>query len=329
MNCCVQSETGLEDLAVSTIAPEILEEVEDCISRIMAYQKAQRRKVHRHVEPNPNGRAGLAALEALGVPIPDDFRALYWHYDGVSHRHLASPARAAAFCVFFNFFWSTTDRVLQLNAWLRETSPHHPPDMTALFDGLHGLRLGIWPQRAVGDTLPLVVKHGVYSAKSFIAFDSTLAMLRSVCAAQDAGILWHSEKFVSQFGIQGEQILPHQVCYNVRELWDVIRPFNPNADYWIAQFDGSIDWEHQPPRMTPEMWAEVPEALKKLVSRPREEVQREAEAEMRAAGVYDSDDPEAILDARDDALWREAAGKPKRNKRKPTKPKTDNPKDKS
>ena len=98
-----------------------------------------------------------------------------------------------------------------------------------------------------------------------------------------------------------------EIQYDVKALWAVIRRFNHLTDYWTAQLDGPIDWQAEIPQMPREVWDTLPEGLKKIVRTPPEELNRAAEEEMRAAGVNEADDPEAVLDARDEALWREAA----------------------
>lgn len=289
------------------IRAEILEEVEDCIDRIAAFQKAQGRKVHRYIKRSTQGRDALAELERSGVLVPEDYKALYWNYNGIEPRVRLSFSQKT---VFLDFCWSPLSKLIELTRDTVAASQFHDPKMTVVFSGLHGVYLNLSPHHARDGEMPLVAKMGVLSPRTFVAFDSTLALLRSTCAAQDAGILNYQESYLPQSDATPRQVMPGEIRYDVKALWEVIRPFNPLADYWVAQQDGPIDWQVVIPQMPKEVWDTLPEALKKMAQAPPEELNRVAEEEMRAAGVYEADDPEAVLDARDEALWREAAKRP-------------------
>ena len=289
------------------IRAEILEEVEDCIDRIAAFQKAQGRKVHRYIKRSTAGREALAELERSGILVPEDFKALYWNHDGIEPRVRLSFFQKT---VFLDFCWSPLSQLIALTRDTEAASRFHDPAMTVVFSGLHGVYLNLSPAHARDGEMPLVAKMGVLSPRRFVAFDSTLALLRSTCAAQDAGILRYQETYLPQSDDTPRQVMPGEVCYDVKALWEVIRPFNRHADYWIAQQDGPIDWQVVIPKMPKEVWDSLPEALKKMALTPPEELNRIAEEEMRAAGVHEADDPEAVLDARDEAFWREAAKHP-------------------
>ena len=88
------------------------------------------------------------------------------------------------------------------------------------------------PAKGENGKVPLVIAIGAISLKSFVAFDSTLDMLRSVCAAHDAGIF---------------QYIEHKIEYDYAEVWDVIKQFNPNSNYWREMISGPIDWEVEYP----------------------------------------------------------------------------------
>ena len=286
------------------IRPEVLEEVEDCIHRIWAFQKAQGRKVHKSFKRSQDGRDGIAALERSGVPIPEDYRALYWNYNGIEPRQLLSAAQKS---VFLGFSWSPISQVIDGIQSNGTASAYDDPSMTIVFGGVNGIYLSLSPQQARDGQTPLVARMGVMSPRKFIAFDSTLALLRSTCAAQDAGILRYQQQYWQDPKNPARGIHRAEIQYDVKALWATIRPFNRRADYWAAQVDGPIDWQTVIPQMPKEVWDQIPEGLKKMVSTPPAVLHQIAEEEMRAAGVFESDDPEAILDARDEALWREAA----------------------
>lgn len=292
---------------MSGIRAEILEEVEDCIDKIAAFQEAQGRKVQRYIKRSTEGRDALAELERSGVRVPEDYKALYWNYNGIEPRVRLSFFQKT---VFLDFCWSPLSQLIDLTRDTVAASRFHDPAMTIVFSGLHGVYLNLSPEHARDGEMPLVARMGVLSPRTFIAFDSTLALLRSTCAAQDAGILRYQETYLPQSDGTPRPVMRDEVQYDVKALWEVIRPFNHRADYWMAQHDGPIDWQVEIPQMPKEVWDNLPEGLKKMVLTPPDELNRVAEEEMRAAGVYEADDPEAVLDARDEALWREAAKRP-------------------
>src|SRR5260370_743410 len=76
-------------------APAMLEEIDDCIARIAAFQKSSGRRVAKLIKKSRKGREGLATLAGFGLPIPEDFAALYDHFDCVT-----ASARLS--------FWETT-----------------------------------------------------------------------------------------------------------------------------------------------------------------------------------------------------------------------------
>ena len=286
------------------IRPEVLEEVEDCIDRIWTFQKAHGRKIHKYFKRSQDGRDGVAVLERSGVPIPEDYRALYWNYNGIEPRQRLSAFQES---VFLGFSWLPISKVIAGNQGNGTASAYDDPSMTIVFGGVNGIYLSLSPQQARDGQTPLVARMGVVSPRKFIAFDSTLALLRSTCAAQDAGILRYQDQYWQDPKAPARRIMPAEIQYDVKALWAAIRPFNRQADYWAAQVDGPIDWQTVVPQLPKAVWDQIPEGLKKLASTPPSVLHRIAEEEMRAAGVFESDDPEAILDARDEALWREAA----------------------
>ena len=225
---------------MTDIKPEILEEVEDCIRRIKVFHEAQGRRIHKRIVRTRKGREGIADLEALGLLVPDDFQALYFNYNGTKPSTTLSMWETN---IFIEFDWYPIDLIVKLNkvARIRETNPIH--DRLEVFHSSDRLSMDLHPELTQGNQTPLLIRAGILGRNSFIGFDSTLAMLRSVCAAQDAGILRYSQAFIPAPEPGGRPIQPNQVLYDLQELWDVILPFNPRADYWPKAIEGSIDWD--------------------------------------------------------------------------------------
>ena len=290
---------------MTDIRPDILEEVEDCVRRIKVFQEVQGRRIHRDIKRSRKGRAGIAELAEFGLPIPEDFRALYWNYNGTKPSDRITIWESN---VFLDLDWWRAEALVRGNKITRIEGTFYSSEKLVGFLSLSGISFDLFPGRACGEHTPLVANLGALSKKTLIAFDSTLAMLRSVCAAQDAGILRYQEARLPPSEPQGRAIEKGEIRYDLKELWDVIRPFNPRAEYWPAAIAGPIDWEEieLPKPEIPGVITLHPEVSRLMFGAP-EDHRKAAEEEMRRAGVFDSDDPEALLDARDERLWREAA----------------------
>jgi|GEM_PF-4535360 len=103
------------------------------------------------------------------------------------------------------------------------------------------LQLDIFNKR--DGNIPLLMTLGSLSRNAYIAFDSTLAMLRSICAAQDAGVLKYVENVQNSINSNGTSRELNELYYDVEVLWEVLRPLNLKADYWPALIDGSLEWD--------------------------------------------------------------------------------------
>lgn len=221
---------------MTEIHPQILEEVEDCIRRVKAFQEAQGRAIHRDIKRSRKGRAGLAELEQLGLTLPEDFRALYHNHNGLRFKILSQWKQN----VLLRYYWEPIEATV-LSCKIRQVKRNRG-------DAVRGDRLQVF--KAIPGTpyldldfdagrdgeVPLVMSWGPFARRTYIGFDSTLAMLRSVCAAQEGGILHYPTE---REGMKE----PDEIDYDPKELWDAIRPFNPRADYWPALIAGSLDWD--------------------------------------------------------------------------------------
>jgi hypothetical protein len=216
---------------MADISPEILEEVEDCIRRVKAFQEIQGRRIHKHIKRSRKGREGLPELGQFGLPIPEDFRALYHNHNGIPS--LLMPMWEQT--VFLEFEWHQIHLLVDGNRIMRLEKLNPIAGRLNVFSATSALRLQLDPGAEKDGAVPLVMTLGSLSRNHYIGFDSTLAMLRSVCAAQDAGILRYRRE---REGMKERG----EIEYDPKELWDVIRPFNPRADYWPALIAGAVDW---------------------------------------------------------------------------------------
>jgi len=68
-------------------------------------------------------------------------------------------------------------------------------------------------------------------------------MLRSVCAAQDAGVLRYAPDRIAHFPPFGRGVEKDEILFDPKDLWEVIRAFNGRAEYWALLAQGPIDWQ--------------------------------------------------------------------------------------
>lgn len=242
------------------IRPEILEEVEDCVRRIQEFQAALGRRVHRLIKRSRKGREELSQLEELGLPIPEDFRALYHNYNGIKSGSLTNWEQE----VFFEFRWPQLDTIAATTKIMRLSKRNPVTGRLDAFTSPAGVRMQLDPGAARDGATPLLMTLGTVSRNNYIGFDSTLAMLRSVCVAQDAGILRYR---TTREGTKE----PNEIEYDPKEIWEVIHPFNPRSDYWPALIEGTIDWNEIEVELTPNTPLNLdPEVSKLIVGDPGE-----------------------------------------------------------
>jgi hypothetical protein len=225
---------------MSNPAPAVLEEIEDCIARIAASQKASGRRVAKLIKKSGKGREGLAMLAGFGLPIPEDFAALYDHFNGIT-----ASARLSLWetTVFLDAFWPESAMLVSSNKIARLEKHFAAERKIRAFLTTHGVSYDLFPDLAQEGVVPLVANLGPLSQRSFIAFDSTLAMLRSVCAAQDAGVLRYAPDRIAHFPPFGRGVEKDEILFDPKELWEVIRAYNARAEYWALLAHGPIDWQ--------------------------------------------------------------------------------------
>ena len=218
---------------MTEICQEIQEEVEACITKVKEFQKTKGRRVAKSIKRSQKGFEGLRELEQFGIDLPQDFRALYHHYNGVEANNLSLWESS----VFLNFDWLSSQVLVRDNK-IKRVDVNPLTDMLYVFGSpLYCLFLGSSQDKTT--ERPLMISKHPLSRNFYIAFDSTLAFLRSVCAAQEADILKvHSEHKPTNDKEPGE------VYYDKKELWDVIKTYNPgSSEYWLAEINNSIEWD--------------------------------------------------------------------------------------
>jgi hypothetical protein len=219
---------------MSEISVEILEEVEDCIQKIKAFQKAHNRRIHSSIKKASKDPNRLEELEQFNIAIPEDFRALYFNYNGTKQ----TGFNLWELSIFLQFYWRPVDWLVRANKIIRIETKNPDLKYLSAFSSCQSLTLNLDPSSEESGEVPLLITLGGLSRNGYLAFDSTLSMLRSVCAAQDADILrfeptrndaTHREK--------------DEIYFDPKELWDVIKPFNKRAEYWPALIKDKVQWD--------------------------------------------------------------------------------------
>lgn len=280
---------------MANFRPELVEEVEDCIHKIKSFQVDKGRRISKSVKRVRNNSKNLIQLEQCAPSLPEDFLALYFHYNG------AQPSASLSmweWSIFLEFEWCPIDVLVGRNKIMRMDSINPLVDRFDTFHSPEGLALQLDLSAKPGDDVPLLMTLGSLSRNAYIAFDSTLAMLRSVCAVQDAGIVRYVEKGQRVSKANGVQRELNDIYYDVKELWDVIHPFNSQAQYWPALIDASLEWD--------EIEVEIPEngilnlspEVREFIVGDPEGYHQTAEEEMRKAGISDPETQQESLKKR-------------------------------
>jgi len=221
----------------------LVAEVDDCIAKIAEYQRLAGRRVAGRIKRSRKGPAGIADMHQFGLPIPADFAALYEHFNGVpSGAHLSFWESA----VFFDAMWPDSAMLKSWNEIARLEKQLRAERTIKAFRATLGVSYDLMPDMAENGEIPLVANLGPLSHRTFIAFDSTLAMLRSVCAAHEAGLIGYAAERMPFFEPFGRDVERNEVLYDPKALAGVIGKFNRRAEYWSLLAEGAVDWQEIP-----------------------------------------------------------------------------------
>ena len=280
---------------IHDIRPEVLEEVEDCIRQVKTFQAAQGRRIHKAIKRSRKGGEQVEALKQIFPTLPDDFLALYHHHNG------AEPGASLSmweWSVFLEFEWSSADLLVRRNKIMRLDKDNPLVDRFDTFHSPEGQSLQLDPGAEKGGAVPMLMTLGTLSRNAYIAFESTLALLRSVCAVQQAGILHYVKKGQRIHHRDGTPREIHDIYYDAKELWDVIQPFNSRADYWPALLKGALEWDEIEVELPQNGILNLDPEVRRLIVGTPEEYQQATEEEMRQAG-FTEDEIRRARDAED------------------------------
>ena len=198
-------------------------EVQEVLEEILDHHRRAGRKIAKHFKRTRKGRAGIDRLEAFGVPIPDDFRALYHHYDGAQPNVMWEESMK----VFGEFNWCDTGTLLSGN---KVTRSRKLPltDRLWIAHGDRALKLELAPALSADGLCPIVAAYSANSEKSFIAFDSTLGYLRAVREALGSGAI----------DLAGEKPEIDKLGFA-----KAVAAHNARDEFWNAYARDEIDWD--------------------------------------------------------------------------------------
>ena len=205
-------------------------EIASCMDSIAAFLKANDRPIWRTVTRKAKGDTALREIEAYDFDFPEDYRALYRLYRGTNPGDTMSRWDSN---VFLHSDFVEFPSALKLTKMRIDVGIPGARDRFFAFLGselgtdidgrLHSVAFEL--QRG---TASLVATYG-RSHFSYVAFDSTLAFLKSVCIAQSEGLL----------RFEGRDRKP---VLAVGPFWEAVKHLNSSANFWPLLRDGKVEW---------------------------------------------------------------------------------------
>ncbi|SDE27862.1 hypothetical protein [Rhodospira trueperi] len=263
---------------------DLLDEIERLVFAIRDFHARHGRSIARRIKRSSKARPRLDELRAFFDPIPEDYAALYTVFDGVRQPDTMSQWQSA---VFLGHHWDPIDWVIRGMRIMRIEQQRHGFERLPAFRGSAtrgSVDFDVFPTWVENGQAPVVANLGSLSPRLFIAFDSVLAMLRSIVAAQEAGVI----RFRAQDDEDGHE---GETLFDPGALWDVIAPLNPRADYWRTLRAGPIDWQLDPIKDKP-AGGVVPldPEVRRLIWGDPEASWTKADEEMRGSGMTEEPD---------------------------------------
>ncbi len=215
--------------------PEALQqEVDGLIAKVVAFQGLHGRRVARAFKRTRKGRPLLEELGQFGLPLPPDFRAMYHNHNGADPGATMSWHQMA---VFLDWQWPDLWSVISVNKVSRKRKEFPSPDRIWMTrEETRFTSLELYPAGEVEGQVPLLATQGPLSAVTYVAFDSPLLMLRTVVAAQEAGLI--------SYDTEG------RAAYPLQDMAALAGAINPRQTYWTALAEGTVDFKI--PRKTEE-----------------------------------------------------------------------------
>ena len=202
----------------------VFAEVQDLLEKILDRQRQAGRRIARDFRKSRVAIRTIDRLSEFGLPVPEDFRALYARYDGAQASLMVDTATR----VFGEFRWNNARSLYDGNRIARLRRELPLTDRIYAFRGDRALFLDLAPRLTEEGKCPLVANTGALSARTFIAFDSTLDFLRSIEAGHAAGAIT----------LTAEETIVDKPAFA-----RIVKQFNRRDVFWEAYATDSVDWQ--------------------------------------------------------------------------------------
>lgn len=250
----------------------LVKEIDGLIEEIKSFQQSHGRSIAKKIKRTRKGRTLGPELEALGFDVPESLLALYWNWNGAE---IGSKWDRG---LFFGHRWISVDIVISWLKISRLEQHSHCDKKLRIFLGGAIEEISIWPESSTNGDSPLVAAVS-WAQRVYFAFDGILPMLRSIVAAEQAGVFSYApERIYADDGTIAFE--DNEVQFEPAALWEAIEPHNPRTakeefNYWRALATDSVEFDGTPPApgMSPEVQAIVFEELIEQKKKWDEQVQ--------------------------------------------------------
>jgi hypothetical protein len=203
---------------------DVFAEVQDLLEKILDRHRKAGRRIARDFRKSRGAIRMIDRLAEFGLPVPEDFRALYARYDGAQASLMVDTATR----VFGEFRWDNARSLYDGNRIARLRRELPLTDRINVFWGDRALFLDLAPRLTEAGKCPLVANIGTLSTRTFIAFDSTLDFLRSIEAGHAAGAIT----------LTAEETIVDKPAFA-----RIVKQFNRRDVFWEAYATDSVDWQ--------------------------------------------------------------------------------------
>lgn len=263
--------------------PALVAEIDRLIEQIKRIHEKHGRAIAKKIKRARKGRKQLQELSTFGASATEELRALYWNWNGAPRGARMSKWDSS---VFLQHQWVSADVLID---WFRiaqlEKQTHSEDGLSLFLGGREWLMLlQNGPQQ---DNTSLVAALP-WAQRVYHAFDGIVPMLRSVIAADEAGVISYAPDRVD--GEDGKIIVEaNEIQYDPAALWEVIKLHNPRTvgeefNYWRALATDTLEFDGEPPDISSgviEMKPEVQEIVFREVIEQKKKWDKKLAKKMR------------------------------------------------
>ena len=91
------------------------------------------------------------------MPLPEDYKALYWNYNGILPRTRLSQFQES---VFLDFCWHPISQIIDVHENKGKVSAYDDPSLTTVFHGICGIYLSLSQRHVQDGEVPLAARWG-------------------------------------------------------------------------------------------------------------------------------------------------------------------------